>query len=589
MDVRCPACSVEYEFDDDKVTPQGVTVKCTNCTHIFKVRREAAQQDAQVVTETVEWMIRTRDGRSLRFKELTTLQKWIVEQKVGRTDEISKTGKSWKALADIAELSSFFQVVDAANQARLIGQGTPQPTPVTVPEQPAPAIGPSGKPTLETFFDGHTFDDLDVEDPVKQWKRRGTLKRAAAVLLLLGVGAGAGLYFLRPDLVQPWIARLQGHTPAGDQALQLVHSALPRDDLGEIDTLLSEVGDKTDDQAADATLLAAVSRLHAARARQLGEVGRLEKTPDAQKAAETARDEALQRAYQFAVRALSAPGDKNAAHLAHADYQSLKGAATELEADLGQALAGTPPADFQKEADIIRTLALARRTVIDPDPARQKKTAAAFELALGKAQARTFKDARLEYAKLAIDKLVGHDNQSAVQGFAAAHPRHRPASLLAAEAPPAAAPPGETADEDGDDEDDESNDAEDDAEEKRTGRKLDYHALLKKADRLRLADHSSASVKYYKRAMRKKPTSHRPHIGLGWAYLDMDRLSSSTASFKKALKLNGKAAEAHLGLGEVYRARGDKAQAIKSFQAFLKLQPSGRDADQARRAIKSLK
>ena len=139
MDVRCAKCGIEYEFDDAKVTAAGVTVKCTNCGHVFKVKREEAgsvppspsTSFGQVMPVPAgaaagfnpnstfakgmdggEWMVKRVDGQVFRFKELTTLQKWIVERKVGRDDEISKTGKTWKKLGEIAELASFFQVVE---------------------------------------------------------------------------------------------------------------------------------------------------------------------------------------------------------------------------------------------------------------------------------------------------------------------------------------------------------------------------------------------------------------------------------------------------------------------------------------------
>lgn len=126
MDVRCTKCGIEYEFDDAKVTAAGVTVKCTSCGHVFKVKREESSVLSSSPSfgplpgskgDGAEWMVKRVDGQVFRFKELTTLQKWIVERKVGRDDEISKTGKTWKRLGEIAELASFFQVVDAANAA----------------------------------------------------------------------------------------------------------------------------------------------------------------------------------------------------------------------------------------------------------------------------------------------------------------------------------------------------------------------------------------------------------------------------------------------------------------------------------------
>ncbi|HWN70114.1 MAG TPA: zinc-ribbon domain-containing protein, partial [Haliangium sp.] len=39
MDVRCEKCGTEYELDDSRLRPAGVSVKCTSCGHVFRVRR----------------------------------------------------------------------------------------------------------------------------------------------------------------------------------------------------------------------------------------------------------------------------------------------------------------------------------------------------------------------------------------------------------------------------------------------------------------------------------------------------------------------------------------------------------------------
>src|SRR5689334_15966202 len=41
MDVRCEKCGTEYELDEARLKPGGVTVKCTNCGHMFKIRKRA--------------------------------------------------------------------------------------------------------------------------------------------------------------------------------------------------------------------------------------------------------------------------------------------------------------------------------------------------------------------------------------------------------------------------------------------------------------------------------------------------------------------------------------------------------------------
>ncbi|MBI5480467.1 MAG: zinc-ribbon domain-containing protein [Deltaproteobacteria bacterium] len=123
MDIRCERCQTEYEFDESKVTEAGVTVKCTNCGNLFKVRRRPVTP-APIVAQPGEkiWMVRSAGGEIRRFRELTTLQAWIVESKVTREDEISLTGETWKRLGDISELASFFHVVEQARAANAVVQ-----------------------------------------------------------------------------------------------------------------------------------------------------------------------------------------------------------------------------------------------------------------------------------------------------------------------------------------------------------------------------------------------------------------------------------------------------------------------------------
>src|SRR5690349_11283117 len=121
MDVRCERCNIEYEFDESKVTAAGVTVKCAHCGHLFKVRRKPEADRAAASSDERTWMLRdARSGEIRQFRELTTLQQWIVERRVTRDDQISRSGESWKPLGGISELTPFFRVVDMA-------AGSPKP------------------------------------------------------------------------------------------------------------------------------------------------------------------------------------------------------------------------------------------------------------------------------------------------------------------------------------------------------------------------------------------------------------------------------------------------------------------------------
>lgn len=115
MDIRCPSCSALYEFEEERIGPKGVNVRCTACGQVFKVRTTTPDEPK------VLWMVKRQStGEVINFDDLSTLQRWIIEQKVSRRDLISKTGDTWKSLGSITELHAFFKVVDELNEPRTI-------------------------------------------------------------------------------------------------------------------------------------------------------------------------------------------------------------------------------------------------------------------------------------------------------------------------------------------------------------------------------------------------------------------------------------------------------------------------------------
>ena len=173
MDVRCENCHVEYELPDAKLKPGGVTVKCVECGHMFRIRKRAATnpgaapaprnpassseqvpqgpaagrkprrpptkpppgapgsgpiaaraRSASGANKTREWLIKLDDGEVMRCQELSTLQQWIVGGQVSRASSISRNGKTWKPLGSIPELQKYF---DIAEQARARSESSRQP------------------------------------------------------------------------------------------------------------------------------------------------------------------------------------------------------------------------------------------------------------------------------------------------------------------------------------------------------------------------------------------------------------------------------------------------------------------------------
>lgn len=101
MDVTCDKCQTEYEFDDALVSEQGTSVRCTQCGHRFRVRRDASG------TPEI-WIVRTVAGQALEFRALRELKSAISAGRVGRDDVLSRGSGRPRRLASIAELEPFF-------------------------------------------------------------------------------------------------------------------------------------------------------------------------------------------------------------------------------------------------------------------------------------------------------------------------------------------------------------------------------------------------------------------------------------------------------------------------------------------------
>lgn len=233
MDVRCDRCKTQYTVEDAQVTEAGVTVRCPQCQHTFIVKKKAwvvtmpvkpGQEGQPSITlgaeptpppsapgpsepaaeppKEREWRVRQANGNLFTFRDLTALQRWIVERKVTRDDDISADGQTWKRLGNIPELAGFFLLVDEAQrsaelqvQARLgllPGSGAQGPS---VPVQPGVAGPPPAQDPPAPPPPVRTAMALPPEAPPAEPPKRGGSRWLLPVVLLALLGAGAGFYF----------------------------------------------------------------------------------------------------------------------------------------------------------------------------------------------------------------------------------------------------------------------------------------------------------------------------------------------------------------------------------------------------------
>ncbi len=243
MEVQCERCGTSYSFDEARLGAAGGRVRCARCGHVFVVQRPATEAPATPPARPAgaeglrrEWRVRRRDGSISSLRELTTLQRWIVEGKLTREDEVGLDGQSWRPLGSIPDLGTFFAAADAltrvaaleAELARTRAAAPPPaadpprlPPPAEAPRAPEPpppapsAVPPPptlaetappprrAPPRLSPSADEPAFtrssSGLGVV-PTDDWEpprlRRGLGAWLVLLLLILGMaGAGALAYF----------------------------------------------------------------------------------------------------------------------------------------------------------------------------------------------------------------------------------------------------------------------------------------------------------------------------------------------------------------------------------------------------------
>ena len=129
--VSCENCEASFSLQEREAPPEGYSVRCTVCQHVFRVGPGVAAH------EDLGWQIRTSDDLLFTASDVQTLRQWANEGRLQQDDQVSRTGQTWIRLGELPQMASVFQ---------------PAPAPVLTPP---PAFGgaPSSlrAPTLHSF------------------------------------------------------------------------------------------------------------------------------------------------------------------------------------------------------------------------------------------------------------------------------------------------------------------------------------------------------------------------------------------------------------------------------------------------------
>ncbi len=575
MDVRCERCATVYDFDESRVPPEGLSVKCSACGYAFRAYRPSAAAGAGA---GASWMVRQHtSGKVVRFKEMTTLQRWIVERKVARDDGISKNGSTWRRLGDITELTPFFRVVDAPQ----VAPTTLVSTPVGMPQQ---AGYPSATPTSPEWED--------------ELPKSAKGKWIAIVAVLALAAAAVGVYVYRPSFVE---RLLPGSVdPQATVELQQGYAALMRDSFAAISEGRAHF-EKALALAPDFALAkAAIAQADLNRAEYLAEEAeemskRLASlpVPDQQgllpEIDKHRREFQLltQRAFSLAKEALTTLPHAAETNRVMADYYRVMKApdtAKPLIERARQAAPNDPAVAYLQGASAATDAKLAERAIRYFDEA--------LEAAPNLQRAR-YKLAQVFFAQGNRDKARLH-----AQTVLQAVPDHeRAKSLLQQIDPPepvveaAADAPTEEADAaaaTGVEASDNAAAPGESETEKPEKKEQTYEQVIAAAERLRQSDQARRALKFYERAAEMEPDDPDAQTGIGWCYIDLEEPAFAISSFKRALTLAPRLTDAHMGLAEAYRMKGMKRDAIKHYREYLDILPSGPEAQVARRMIEQL-
>lgn len=290
MDVRCPQCQTLYELETSQLKSREITLKCSQCQHVFKIE---TRQSSVVQENQRRWMIRSKKtGDILYVSSFDVLHQWLMQGKVRKSDQISRTGKKWVVISEIGEFMPIFQVIDSISNLmgspedsaiaaripeQVMAPAVPAPNVVNEPVEreevtqrarpPSPTPGPQelppGPPSVH--LEGPFAKPREPEHSQDEWSlgaelgdlpsttfdqeltsqtelpKSGAGRVVFALLLIAGIAA-AGVYFFQRDLLDPVLGPANNEVVALSETPSKEKADKPAEKSGF--EVVSEAGEK---------------------------------------------------------------------------------------------------------------------------------------------------------------------------------------------------------------------------------------------------------------------------------------------------------------------------------------------------------
>jgi predicted Zn finger-like uncharacterized protein len=562
MDLRCERCRALYVVSDDRVPENGVTVTCARCGHVFRLKKKALVVTVPVrpgeSSEAVPiaalgggtdrpagtpapgaWRVR-REGSVYPLKELTTLQKWIVERRVGREDEISANGEQWRGLGTIPELAPFFDVVDAAGRAPPASAGG------EATEAPRGAAGAAA--ASDTWSGGPRA----TASPARHLDEPAWALAGDGALPSPGERAPRAPGPRRGGRVVAWLAVVLAAAVVG--AWLYLHLTGTGGAVGSTETPGLPKGGTAEPAPSTPAGPGTAAPSPAPEAARPGKPAPVAGPQAEARTAAAGPPQAPAAGLPAPAAAAPAPGSTAAAGAVEAATPPAKGAA---EAVPGAPL-GSPAAHPETAPGASAPSASA--------PAAAEPSAAAPGTPRGAAAPGP------EAGPAPPEAAAASAGAPAPAGILPGPaPAAGPSATGAApaKAPPAAARPA--------------------AAPRKVAAAPRAPQAIAKARKLRDRGKYDQALEAYNQALDAEPRNASALAGRGWCYLELSRYASAEASFRFALEADARNPDALFGMAETYRYMGKKGEAVTFYERFLSVQPGGDDAVAARNAIRQLK
>ncbi len=591
MDIECPKCSTEYSLDPNKIAGDVVSLKCSECGNSFYHEFQATEKKT-TMDELLQkdWMIRHNDtGKHSYFKDLVTLREWVIERKVSKNDEISKTGQKWKLLGNISELTPFFEVQTSvpppvsgkSGFSENKSLGTVPAIPKTLPDLDVPVehFAPKFEANLNassSFIQEKKLPRVNLKEPSTvsdvPFVHQAHKKNHHFILwfgVFLMLSAGGILAYMNFEQIQFSFERLSKTfftKPVSESAIRDVSQ-------GYVFSIQDTFeGFKKANQKYDSALKASKD-YDAALANKLElltfwafDLKYIEGMNHQKNNDETMVKTEQENVKKVVSEALEHHTGSLLLNRAMALYYYHSGEVGKADNSLNQIAA-----EYKNDSSLYSIQGLIASNdqtaisffekAVQYEPEKIRNNVELAKIYLKTPNAENIQKAKLHLqkvlqkspdhliAKMLLEKtllLEKEIQEKSVQPIAEIESINKP------KAPPS------------------------------------ISQMLKQAESFREKGQVNKALELYEQVTEADSFNIIGITGMAWCYIDLDKLGAAIAQFQRAITANPQHADAFLGLAEAFRYKGNKELAIINYRKFLQLNPNGPESEVAKNAIKNL-